>query len=295
VSIAREYQLWQGSPLNLDGAALARLILDYRKKVKADPKSTFLDPKANQLNFDPATRISESRLIQVVDVTRMHDSALKLGSKRKIPEFVGYPDDVGVDHPRVQQWLEEELQGSESNAVLFVDALLKLMNEMRGGFNPAWVSPENDFRRFINGGADRWAEAFGITPSAQPNHWLIVLAYPMREAGTLVRPTMLESGWNCSHFPSPPPSVTQTKPALPQDTGFCMDLDCASGATDLVSEMVHENIELKVEYFEALSCLRGRTTDRDIHYVDKQRRAHHNVLSTSFDTAGVNEWMPAPV
>jgi hypothetical protein len=150
---------------------------------------------------------------------------------------------------------------------------------------PVWAMSAKVFFDDIDLGKDspdRWFEVVGVHLDTAPV-WAILLQYPLRDAGTVARPTILDAGGYAYHFPSPPGINAGLG-------GFMMDL-CIDPACDHVrGEFVHETIDFKLEYWVAAGNRYAETTRTGRDGIGRQRTTHHGLLDRSYD--GVMSWMP---
>jgi hypothetical protein len=131
-------------------------------------------------------------------------------------------------------------------------------------------------------GPDRWFEVVGVHPDTAPV-WAILLQYPLRKAGTVARPTILDAGGYPWHFPSPPGADVDLG-------GFMMDLCIDPPCDHLRSEFIHETIDFEFEYREAAGSRYGETTRTGRDGIGQQRTTHHALLNRRYDD--VMSWMP---
>jgi hypothetical protein len=155
----------------------------------------------------------------------------------------------------------------------------------RGIDGPVWALWAKQFRRDVRlkkDGPDRWFEAVGVCPDRTPV-WAILLQYPVRLAGTLVRPTILEARGYPQYFPSP------KKAALGRG-GFVMDLRWVPAPAVLRSEFIHETIDFEFRHWKAAGKRVDEFKGPPLLGIAAQRRAHHNLLRKHY--TGVMKWMP---
>ena len=186
----------------------------------------------------------------------------------------------------IDQWLTDQLKNG--NVTSFIEVLLKeLWRQQRDvePFEPCWATSWSSLEAVADLGPERWAASVG-TPVFE-GQWLILLRYRVRETGTLVRPTQLDAGWDCRHFPSPP-TTPLTLGGHPMDLG---DRSCRPA---LVPEFIHQQIPHKIEHWEdagsRIAQVRANTGD-EFSY----QRWRHFALLKNRDGNAVLDWMPEPL
>lgn len=196
-----------------------------------------------------------------------------------VPAFADFPN-APED---VNDWLERQLTGPAKESL--IRAAIEVMNASPR--QPVWVTTWASFERNALGPKgketpERWLEAVGLYRGDAP-HWLIVLRYRAREAGTLVRPCMLDSGW-AYFFPSPPPSTS----------GHPMDLRIAPCPTHLFAEFLHQQITHRFEHWHPLGGegFVGKTATPSVKALDRQRDNHLTLLDGRYAPGVVTTWMP---
>jgi hypothetical protein len=189
----------------------------------------------------------------------------------------------------VSKWLREQLDPSvrgHTSPDAFIANVLALLEEarVRSPYQPAWVTTWAELRRYKrNRTANRWLEIVGV-PRLWFEQWVIVLAYPIRDAGTVARPTILDRGWGSLHFPSPP-----GVPA--REGGHPMDLRVHPAARALRPEYVHEQQPLIMAHWERSGRLVDRAEPATSATLREQREAHLRLLTSRYPGLPA-DWMP---
>jgi len=148
-------------------------------------------------------------------------------------------------------------------------------------FNPTWAVLWKDLEAVLDKQPERWLEVLGI-PKQEPGRWLIVLRYRVRDTGTLVRPTLLDAGWNAYHFPSPPLLP-------PASGGHPMNLRGQAGG--LLREYVHSQIPHTIAHWEA-GRKKIRRTERAVTCRLMEQRARHHQRLVDLYGNEIREWLP---
>lgn len=243
------------------GASMSHAVSNYHQdRVNKTSAPDFLDPDLNKNNFHDARPSGLSALhgskllIRVLNLNRLNsvyraakqariagfDRFGKTVSRQRIP---GHPPDT--HQLSTLEWLDERLKVFQQPSAQFDDrrlashhflrALLEFMNSDRHThpYQPVWATVWADFslREWIV--PARWPQMVGLRSDPAEPSWLLLLRYPVREAGSLVRPTQLDSGWYAEHFPTPPDAVT----------GHPMDLDAATRLRRHLPEFIHQQID----------------------------------------------------
>ena len=154
-------------------------------------------------------------------------------------------------------------------------------------FHPVWAGLWDELKgQVATAGPDRWLESVGVWKGAS-GRWIVPLCYSAFDAGTLVRPTVLDSGFYAHHFPSPPPPA----PAVElRHGGCCMDLRISPPATGLVHEYIHQVMDFEPRHWERAGAKCEPTLRAGPPGLVSQRRAHHRLLCTRCG-AQVNDWI----
>jgi hypothetical protein len=242
------------------------------------------DPVAEVIDKDvPLARVLDlngNGLRAVYDWGKNHSEP---ALRKAFARFPADPNDTSV-----AEWLDQCLL-PPADVASFIGAVLDALNGCRKErpYRLAWVTFWSHLEPYLGlpPKPDRWLGLLGLDTPAQP-HWVIVLRYTAAEAGTLVRPTMLEAGWCALHFPSPP------KASLPEG-GYCMDLGSPPPGAALVNEYIHQPIEYFIRHWEAAGSKCERTSEATHWDLAEQRRKHHQRLSGRYND--VERWMPFPV
>lgn len=201
---------------------------------------------------------------------------------------------VFADFPRSQndqeisRWIDGILQGAPREKIeQFVATVLDIMNKYRQAypFQPTWATTWSAFEAHERHGPDRWLQVLGM-PKPAPR-WLILLRYPVREAGTIARPTQLDAGWQGYHFPSPPQAPLFVG-------GHPMDLRIFPKPTSLLPEYIHKQIDHPLYHWTNLGGKIGRTQASSREELSSQRKVQHELLASIYGRA-VYSWMPNPI
>jgi hypothetical protein len=291
------------------GKRLHKALEQYHlQEVRSQKRPDFLEDKLNASNIlpeprqfglrrialSPAQRQSTSGpaaqnlwLVRLLDLNRLFPVFLRARSSRLIV-FRDYPRSAGDSHAALA-WLDSMLGGAaprysqEYFAAAVIDALeLARQNEP---FHPTWATYWNHFESYLSSGPVRWASALGFPNGKRCGRWVMVLKYSRAEAGRLVRPTILDAGFNQYHFPSPPQAPLERG-------GHPMDLQLNPLPTDLLPEFIHQQIPHTVEHWVAAGRLLGRIPEWYPRrgWLKKWRGNHHDLLIRSYGP-GVRAWM----
>ena len=158
----------------------------------------------------------------------------------------------------------------------FLAALFAFLNANRRTepFQPVWTTGWTEFSSREWQQPERWLQMLGVrTDKSQPS-WLLLLRYPAREAGQVVRPTQLDGGWYPEHFPTPPSAPC----------GHAMDLDHAHRDRHPLPEYIHQQMDHIPAHLVA--CARVDAA-RPVPLPPPQRR-HFRILER--DYADVPTW-----
>jgi hypothetical protein len=271
-----------GRTLNLHNA----VVKYHKERIQLQPTPDFLDTAINADNMislpNGILPTEEAELVRVLDLSglsRVFSWAIEQEQDEWKGKFVGLVKDF--EDEQLAVWLRENLQLADG-AEDFICFILDVLNDYqkkKGPFHPTWATTWEAFRRYEKALPDRWAQVLGIV--RKKSRWVVVLKYPVREAGHLVRPTQLEAGWYPFHFPSPP-----TAPL--EGGGHPMDLLVSSDVSPLLPEYIHAQIAHHPTHLVCWGLAKpGKNRLRH------QRIAHHQKLAGSYDH--VPAWMPDPI
>jgi hypothetical protein len=185
------------------------------------------------------------------------------------------------DEDAVMAWLDARMTPIEVEEL--VGSALEVLSAYRKEFpfQPSWATTLDAFSPYTNEDADRWLQLLGVS-KPKPN-WIILLCYPIREAGTIARPTQLDGGWYEHHFPSPP--------CVPLESGgHPMDLRISPKATGLLPEYIHKQIDHTIDHWNYLGALHGRTSKYRSPPLVRQRRCHFELLVAIYGPS-IYDWM----
>ncbi len=231
------------------------------------------------------------KLVRVLDLNRLrfvwqwaNDPARRKKTWRStLAKFPSSPTDR-----EVMNWLNDELDsGSLAQKERTISTLLEIMN-LYGSeepFQPTWATTWAAFEPHKDEGPERWMQVLGV--AAPPPRWVILLGYSVAEAGTLVRPTILDAGWYAYHFPSPPQ-------ASPTASGHPVDLRIDPRASRPLPEYIHKQIPHTFAHWSDLGGMIGRTSSLDPTSLGDQRLAHFDLLVKTYGP-DVFKWMSNPL
>lgn len=262
----------------------------YRRCVHFTKTPDFLVPKLNLANFHghpgPLPLLHGTKLLASVFNLALPDDIYREAKAQGILEFqsFGRKKFPYATPPTAAQWLDDKLTPLHNPSGAFSDraalskhpflvALLWFLNQRRlkAPFQPTWATlwDRFDAREWDN--PLRWQSLLGVRPS-DTDTWLLLLRYPVREAGTLLRPTQLDAGWYPEHFPASPNA----------HTGHPMELDASRRICPPMPEFIHQQIDHLPEHMIAIARVPGTT---HTPAAPAQRR-HYRVLERTYpDTA----------
>ena len=169
----------------------------------------------------------------------------------------------------------------------FIEIVLDVLNTSRRDVphQPTWATTWSDLEPHVRHGPDRWLQVLGM--AKPPSRWLVLLSYTVREAGTLVRPTQLDAGWQEYHFPSPPDAPLEVG-------GHPMDIRVLPRTRPLLQEFIHKQIDHPLHHWTDTGGELGRTTVLNTKGLDRQRIAHYELLKRVYGLS-VARWMDSPI
>jgi hypothetical protein len=242
----------------------------------------FLSSSLNSNNFHgrhdllPALHGSKL-LIRVLNLGRL-DSVFRRAKHDGVAEFADYGASPSVD------WLDKRLKEFAIHPAHldrnrlekhgFLAALLDYINVSRktGPYQPVWATVWSEFSRLDWQQPERWPALLGVRPSASPT-WLLLLRYPVRQAGRLVRPTQLDSGWYPEHFPTPHSATT----------GHPMELDATRPERFLLPEYIHQQIDHFPDHLVGCARVPG-VAKPDLR---PPQRRHFGMLNNKYTDVGM--------
>ncbi len=286
VSVAREALFNECVAEMPEGSSGLRhaLISYFNTRIRLSRAPDFTNTDLNSANIIAANDPAFSRHVEFVRLLDL--SALTTvylwARENHVPAFRTFPD--RADLRKVSDWLAVWLGDDISEtADAFIADVLDALNEYSKihPFQPTWVVTRRTFEQIQRDVADTWMTAAGVYP--QPGRWVIALAYSRQEVGSLVRPTVLDTGWNATFFPAPAStSLHHGTPAM----------NVGSVETDvLLEQFVHEQIDHSVTQWFKAGRLIGRTTVADTLPIEQARQRHHDTLIRTYGVS-VLEWMP---
>jgi len=257
-----------GLPRSAD--ELARALVDYHRLwVCPQPYETYLSDERNGHNLVPV--VAGRTLGTVLNVSAVVE---RIRTRRG----------VGVRIERDFAKLTAlPIPPPQAAIQYFLDQLFYTMSSLSES-RPVWVAEWDALEPAIEpGDASSWNRAVGVWRRA--GSWQIVLRYPAEDVGQLVRPTMLDAGFNQFHFPSPP--------IFPQPKGgITMALEDPMPVRPLISEWIHRPISFKTEYWIAAGGLCASVVSDAPAPISLYRSNHRERLTRAFPT-GITNWLPA--
>jgi hypothetical protein len=224
----------------------------------------------------------DRRLVRILNLNKLmyiFQWARSVGTWRAVFDTLPSPSDEAA----VGRWVDKRMTSTARAIDKFIEVVLDVLSRYREDypFQPTWVTTLDSFIPHQTEAPNRWAEVVGVA-EGKPQ-WLIVLCYTVREAGTIARPTQLDSGWNAYHFPSPPDAALSLG-------GHPMDLRISSRATTLLPEYIHKQINHPLSHWLYLDRLYGRTAEKPPSGLSLQRRCHFELLLRTYGPSVYN-WM----
>ena len=252
-------------------------------------------PKLSTLSASSKPAINkEQKLVRILDINNLRNAFrwLRDVSHRRPKwedSFKAYYSSSRTLASRDEQqwidtWLDMMLDPHDTSCrENFIEAVLEMLNCIRHekAFQPTWATTWEAFESHAMTTAsdpnpDRWVQILGLGKNL-PGHWYIVLTYKVAEAGTLARPTQLDSDWYEYHFPSPEETPLEWG-------GHLMDLRITPAATALLPEYIHKQIEHPIKHWNDTGRLLGRTSDWRCPGLLEIRRAHQRLLAYTYGT-----------
>lgn len=291
IAPTRDADFYQRMNLPSSSSALRDALRRYHQQyVREIPERSFLHPTLNGSNFIGGAAINgisgDLELAVVMSISRLYRPIVTAHSADS-SLFPDLPMDAeaDIDEQAFGNWLTRHLSGRDTAYVdRFIGNVMHALNEYRASrrHNPVWATTWSRFLLVRDKGPERWTELIGVPRFA--SEWLIVLKYRVADAGTLVRPTQFEAGWFGYHFPSPPSHPLHLG-------GAVVDLsDNPTPLAGLTTEYIHEQIDLRPEFWVAAGRLVGHASRAVGGAVEKCRQRHWGVLARSFDSAVLEQW-----
>jgi hypothetical protein len=270
-----------------------------RPNVPPDASKHFGPPPAGgaRSSASPSPFHPDVWLARVIDLNGLV-SVFTTARSRRMNPFKDFPYKPslrkGIDRSsrdnaysqEVLRWLDRHLLGTTlSDQKVFVAAVLDAIEAKRENqpHQPSWVTFWRSFEPHVASGPERWASVLGLPNRRKCDRWLIVLKYPLRAAGKLVRPTILDAGWAPYHFPSPPQATLG-------EGGHPVDLRLSSPPDSLIQEFIHEQIPHTFEHWRATKFLLGRTHRPNCGWLAKRRSNHYRLLAREYGN-DIQDWM----
>jgi hypothetical protein len=278
-------------------AGLNRAIVDYfDEQIRHRKLPHYVYKAANENNLLTSRGLlpliqKDVKLVRAVDLNGLRFVCQWANdpSRRKKswePMLARFP--ASLTDSEITRWLDSELGGASPMQIeRTVSTMLDIINSYRDEepYQPAWATTWTAFEPHESGGPERWLQVLGV--ANPPPRWVMLLSYTVAEAGTLVRPTILDADWYAYHFPSPP----QASLAL---GGHPMDLRIAPGASYPLPEYIHKQISHTLVHWTDLGGKIGRTSSPNPTSLADQRRAHLDLLVNSYGP-NVLSWMSSPL
>jgi hypothetical protein len=254
--------------------------------IRSNRRPAFLDKPSNRENFIP--RRSGLELARLLDLNRLSEvfKRARLAGIASFFDFPQKPDDLSIskEYDRlVANWLGRALSpGSARREITLADIFQALERDhVERPFQPAWVTAWKAFEPYQLAGPACWAAILGLPNKWAGPRWLMVLRYRLPAGVQLVRPTIMDAGYEPYHFPSP-------RQAQVVDGGHPLDLRAPPCDLRLLPEFLHEQIPLKQEHWEAAGCLLGATVEPPAKYLAQRRRRHLDYLAEVYGKEVLN-------
>jgi hypothetical protein len=260
----------------------------FLERVRTSRAPDFLSPRLNHDSIvnppGEAPRVNKkvmlARYLDLNGLWNVYDWAKKTYGE---PAFTGLPME---DPAELQRWLDVNLLGQPTpSQETFIDAILNAMNHHRkiAPWQPTWVTTWSKLKPHVSAGAARWLEVLGVNRTPFPR-WIILMAYSVGDAGTLVRPTQLDAGWYGAHFPSPPQAALRVG-------GHPMDLQPPPNPEEPRPEYIHVQTDHSVQHWRNADNAIASTTRPTTDGLTHQRTIHHSMLATYYGR-DILRWMP---
>lgn len=213
------------------------------------------------------------------------------------PLLLGLPTDPGVERSLEQLLLggkvtERSLDTWFENPPVPLETVKRVVLDLYNRYRAkrhVWVADAEQFDRVaLPHQPDTWLPAVGLPlPAPHPDSphrrdLLLQFRYPAKAVPALARPTQLESGWFAYHFPSPPSAPAEAG-------GFSLNLGPFHGTRTLVSEYVHEQIDLDPDWLQHAQFLGTESSPES--KLRQLRISHHELLGRHYSLDG---WMKNP-
>jgi len=268
------------------GQDLLDALSAYKKRNRRLRQPDFHHPEINGENFrtgrtDGGDEIHKDVLLaRVLELSGLGTVVEDHGRAGR-PEFRTFRDFAGGPPEEFDAWLDREIERQTPD--VFMTALLESINESRRRrpFHPSWVTYWDRMEPYLREPAHRWLEAVGIHRETE-GRWVAILRYVVRDAGKLVRPTVLEAGPAPEHFPTPTRSLA----------GHPMDLGQPEWDEELLPELLHRQIDHDPEsHWRQPGSYLARTERATSGELKRQRREHLRRLQNLY-ADDVVDWQP---
>jgi hypothetical protein len=291
VSKEREdvFDEYVGNPCTADGLKRASRDYFYEKvRVRTLPEYVYVRINGNNIlnghAVIPPKINKDVKLLRALVLNGLKDVFQWARRRRRWGRFMStFPGPH--DERAVMRWLDGNFHTGPVEA--FVEVVLDILNSYRDNYSyqPTWATTLSGFSKYLVDLPDRWVEVLGV--SKPRPCWVILLAYTVREAGTISRPTQLDGGWYCYHFPSPPQAALNIG-------GHPMDLRTTPYATDVLPEYIHKQISHTMDHWRILGNKFGRTNPTTHPTLHHQRITHYQLLARTYGPA-IYTWMNPPI
>jgi hypothetical protein len=260
----------------------------HRERIRTAPTPEFLDTAANGENL-AGTRHDGIELARILNLNGLAAAfSAARGSIDSFKDFPRQPDKPALTSSpydlKVLRWLDERLGASGSNRDSVIRDVLLALNKARveKPYEPAWATTWGGFGPVRTEGPRRWCQVVGVVNTGGTARWVLVLRYRLPPGWPLVRPTILDAGYNAYHFPSPPYQRRKT--------GHPMDLRYTPLPQQLRREFIHRQIDHHPDHWEAAGRLLDRTDGPLPGRIGLRRRAHLQLLAKHYKS-GIQGWM----
>ncbi|MEA2337645.1 MAG: hypothetical protein QOE82_1652, partial [Thermoanaerobaculia bacterium] len=221
----------------LTAEAFGPAIRAYKsERVRASATPDFVEDELNGPNILAGSALGEHQISKDLYLGRVLNLSTLVEFFKKARTLLPFCTLTDGSSARIKDWVNEQMV--ETNWEAFIEDVLENLwpNKNADRAELCWATTWNTLEAVADEEAHRWAEVVGIP--VEEGDWLILLRYPVRRTGTLVRPTQLDAGWNALHFPSPP-----TTPLT--SGGHPMDLGDGTCHASIRSEFIHQQITHK--------------------------------------------------
>jgi hypothetical protein len=290
---ARRVAHWEDLASGALDASLEAALRTYFDVICKRPLETYAS-NVNASNIphlgDFALPGAGKMLVQVLDLTNKRCMAIwEFGKDLGLAALRGLdlskPDALAAD-------LDLRLSKQSLDAqVPLMDAFFtaqRLHLEAGNSQGPVWVALWDGWRARIElHQPESWAGAVGLSKEIS-NRCFAVLKYPVRRAGSLIRPTQLEASWYGRHFPSPPVCALATGGRVVQGE--------PANIVRPLAEYIHAPVPWSVQdwLLSEIPVRSTRTPVGPISVLRMDREAHWGALAMEVGKAALTAWMATP-